>query len=280
MNKDTKANQSPDASANVELVQGISLTDEQRFLFDLNGWVCLSGVLTESETASIREHVITLKNDPQSLPPKQRYPFAGPGQQLLDHPALVGALGEFLEQPKANAYGFRMEGAFGVVRPAGHEDRQLPHRGPQTPPFAYSFQQGRSYSGLTRVVWELNPVEKGDGATAFLSGSHKMNLPIPDSIRRKDSPWLDQYECPAGSMVIFAESTIHAGLPWGNEKWPRMAILFAYSMGVTQWHKMNLPAEVVQQFTPAQQTLFRGVWGHDFHNRRTNDYFSAENQAL
>ena len=35
---------------------------------------------------------------------------------------------------------------------------------------------GQIYSGLTRVVFELNPVKKGQGGTSFLSGSHKLNF--------------------------------------------------------------------------------------------------------
>ena len=33
------------------------MTDEQKFLFDLKGWLLLPGVLVEPEVAAIREHV-------------------------------------------------------------------------------------------------------------------------------------------------------------------------------------------------------------------------------
>ena len=61
------------------------------------------------------------------------------------------------------------------------------------------------YSGLTRVVWELNPVEKGDGGTLFLSGTHKASFPQPPCVREPDNAHMDSYSCPAGSAIIFTE---------------------------------------------------------------------------
>eukprot|EP01044_Picomonas_judraskeda_P020446 COSAG03_NODE_4551_length_1511_cov_7.096894_1_plen_31_part_10 len=31
---------------------------------------------------------------------------------------------------------------------------------------------------------------------------------------------------------------------------------------MAQYHRMNLPREVVEAMPPKRQTLFRGVWGH------------------
>ena len=41
----------------------IPMTDEQRFIFDLKGWICIPSVLTKNETESIRQHIIDLKNN-------------------------------------------------------------------------------------------------------------------------------------------------------------------------------------------------------------------------
>ena len=44
------------------------MNDEQKYLFDLNGFILLPGVLTADECKTLREFVLTLQNDPESLP--------------------------------------------------------------------------------------------------------------------------------------------------------------------------------------------------------------------
>ena len=61
------------------------MTDEEKFLFDLKGWVLIPGVLEPDLLAALREHVIALRRDPESLPEHERYSPAGPGQELIDH---------------------------------------------------------------------------------------------------------------------------------------------------------------------------------------------------
>ena len=64
----------------------IPMTDDQRFIFDLKGWICIPNVLSETQTNAIRQHIIQLKTDPESIDPLERYSLAGPAQVLLDHP--------------------------------------------------------------------------------------------------------------------------------------------------------------------------------------------------
>ena len=40
---------------------------------------------------------------------------------------------------------------------------------------------GKAHAGLARAVWELNPVGKHDGATMFISGSHKAAFSTPQA---------------------------------------------------------------------------------------------------
>ena len=65
-----------------------------------------------------------------------------------------------------------------------------------------------------------------------------------------------------------------------SEKNNRVAILNWYNTGLVQYHKMNLPYEVVANMLAKRQTLFRGVWQHDFANQKPNNFFNEENMAL
>ena len=81
----------------------------------------------------------------------------------------------------------------------------------------YQCAGGKIFSGLTRVVWELADVVAGQGNTGFLSGSHKAAFNYggadPWAPNIGGSPWeqsmraaMEDYSCPAGSVVIFTES--------------------------------------------------------------------------
>ena len=134
------------------------------------------------------------------------------------------------------------------------------------------------------MVWELNPVGKEDGGTLFLSGSHKAKLPHPPSVLQPDSPHLESYSCPAGSVFLFTESLLHAGTRWKNPSVDRVAIFNCYNSLWAQWHRLNLPDEVIQAMPPKRQSLFRGVYAHDFtaqpQERGDNRYYSPENRTL
>ncbi|MBB15874.1 hypothetical protein CMK22_11420 [Candidatus Poribacteria bacterium] len=252
--------------------KAIPMTDEQKFFFDLHGWILLPSVLSTTETKEMRSEVYAGA--------KQSYD--GALQRLLDHPAIVGILSEILsEEPfvRDDCYSFRCEGSFTTIRPPGWSklergDMGLPHvvRPPQQAnPMRYQVAGEKIFSGLTRVVWELEEVKAGQGGTSFLSGSHKsfFNYGGPDPFRPNisESPWessmreaMSEYSCPAGSVVIFTESLIHAANDWTNPKNPRCAVFNCYNSVWAQWHKLNLSHEKIKTMPLKRQSLFRGTW--------------------
>jgi hypothetical protein len=254
-----------------------AMTDEQKYFFDLRGWMLLPGVIAEAECASIRAH---LKEGGS--------PFTGPAQELLDHPSVVEVLSEILgggTSPE-DYYEFRCEGSFVTLRQQGWTPKgtEQPHGGPAISPQHYRTDGQRIYSGLTRVVWELNPVNHGDGGPLFLSGSHKASFPQPPSVLMPDNPHLQDYACPAGSALIFTESTLHAATSWKNPDVERIAIFSAYNHYSAQYHRLNLDPEIIAAMPPKRQSLFRGVYVHDFairpHEEGGNRYYSETNRSL
>lgn len=256
------------------------MTEEQKFLFDVKGWLLLPAVLSTAEIDAIKAHLYAGGNG-----------FTGPAQELLDHPAVVDILNEILSEraPAEDYYNFRCESSFVTIRKAGWEPggTQVPHvvRPPQgAGPMNYQCNGGRIYSALTRVVWELNPVRKGEGGTLFLSGSHKARLPYPSSIREPDNPHMESYECPAGSVFIFTESLLHAGTAWKSLDTDRVAIFNCYNSVWAQWHRLNLPHDLIESMPPRRQSLFRGVFAHDFtarpHEAGDNRHYATTNRSL
>lgn len=265
----------------------IPMTDEQKFFFDLKGWITLPAVLSSEEIEVMKAEVYAgAKNS-----------YEGHLQTLLDHPAIVGILSEILaEDPFVldEAYPFRCEASFNTVRPPGwltmeRRDQGMPHvvRPPQQAnAMRYQVAGGKIFSGLTRVVWELEPVKSGQGATSFLSGSHKahFNYGGPNKYRPNiaDSPWedsmraaMEDYSCPAGSVVIFTESLVHAANDWTNPDNARCAVFNCYNSIWAQWHRTNLSHEIIARMPQKRQSLFRGTWALG-----GNKAYSEDNRAL
>jgi hypothetical protein len=48
------------------------MTDEEKFRFDLTGYLLREAILSKDEIAAIKEQVETIKNDPESLSPAAR----------------------------------------------------------------------------------------------------------------------------------------------------------------------------------------------------------------
>ncbi|MDA0840854.1 MAG: phytanoyl-CoA dioxygenase family protein [Planctomycetota bacterium] len=268
----------------------IPMTDEQKFFFDLRGWLLLPSVLNAEEIDVMKAEVYSgAKNSYEGL------------QSLLDHPSIVGILNELLtEQPfaKEECYGFRCEGSFTTIRKPGwntkdRSDGGMPHvvRPPQQAnAMRYQVAGKKIFSGLTRVVWELEEVKAGQGGTSFLSGSHKAHFnyggPNPYAPNIGGSPWeesmraaMEDYSCPAGSVVIFTESLVHAANDWTNPDNPRCAVFNCYNSIWAQWHKLNLSHEIIEAMPPKRRSLFRGTWAIGGGPNGNREY-SLENRSL
>ena len=221
----------------------------------------MPGVLSSRECATLRDFVQQLHQDRGSaLDPLERYSCAGPANYLIDHPVLVGILETIVVGENHNldaasegtlsgqgiapenmpgylrtddAYPFRLDSSFSQIKHAG-EIGNIPHAYPRVGPlFGYQCHNRKIFSGLTRVVWELNPVGEQDQGTLVAPGTHKSNFVTPSSMLMHDSPNMVSYSCPEGSLVLFTEALTHAGGLWQSET-PRMAIFNCYAPVMAQ----------------------------------------------
>lgn len=281
----------PDPSTDTFSGNPVPMTAEQKFFFDLRGWILLPAVLSQIEIEEMKAEVYA----------GARKGYGPSLQKLLDHPAIVGILSELLsEDPfvKEGYYSFRCENSFTTVRPPGWNksergDNGLPHvvRPPQQAnAMRYQIAGNKIFAGLTRVVWELEKVKSGQGGTSFLSGSHKSSFgyggldpykpnisgsPFEDRIREA----MDDYSCQAGSAVIFTESLLHAANDWTNPANPRCAVFNCYNSIWSQWHRLNLSHEKIEAMPVKRRSLFRNVWaigGPPGGNRE----YSIDNRSL
>ena len=89
---------------------------------------------------------------------------------------------------------------------------------------------------------------------------------------------------PAGSVVIFAESTLHGGTEWKNPNVDRVSVFNCYNSLWSQWHRLNLDPDVILAMPKKRQSLFRGVYCFDGRAKgreeKANQFFALDNRCL
>ena len=250
----------------------IPLTQEQKYIFDTKGWLLIPGVLSSDQLDSMQEFITQLHTSPESMPDYKRSPLGGSTQSLSDHPIALGFLNEFVYlpytdgrgRPLANqdCYGYRLEMSAYRYRIKG-QGSFGPHNGNGQMRFPgdhhrYHCLPGKANAGLVRAIWELMPVNEGDGGTIFISGSHKSAFTAPESAYDPNSLLWETYTCPAGSVLFFSEAVTHSAVTW-NAAHPRIAVLNSYNSIGGRWHNWEPHPRLVAEMPPLRQTLFRSV---------------------
>lgn len=244
------------------------MTEYEKFVFDLKGFIVIPSVLGQDEIQAVSEHTDRLAKEPDSLPEHERAPMAGAAEFLIDHPRVMGILQEVID---ADAARIRLESIFVSRRSTSDsKDPWTPHAGGTNlhPSMSYRFHNNRIYGGMTRVVWELNEVVKGKGGTCLVPGSHKANVASaqcgnwPEAADDPDSGVWETYGCPPGSLVVFSEGVRHTAARWTHEGNARNAILIAYNHVTSRFHepKPCMNPVVLAGLTETRQRFFQDVW--------------------
>ncbi len=203
----------------------MSVSIEDRFQFDLAGFLILRNVLSLEECEKILTVLRELeardyedawiKQTGEGRPTKEdrrNHQIRLNGlprldsifDRLIDHEALLPYLYEFVGQPQLiNTWSISKwkDAAFSSW-----------HRG--VPTTDYSYRNGEIRSRMFNTVWLLTDNGPEDGCVVAVPGSHKSNIDID----LKSHP---AYELPnatsvtgkAGDLLLFSESTLHDGLP-------------------------------------------------------------------
>ena len=229
------------------------MTEDEKYLFDLNGYLVVENVLTEDELALANEAVDRHLDRGRVRPREQRLdgnspalegthgrgelgslihwdePWCNPFRDMLAHPRIVPYLNEMLGKGfridhqmlllwmDKGAEGFRFHGSSGP----GFDPNQY-----------YIFKNGKMHNGLTVASIQLTDVNPGDGGLSLIPGSHKSNYPCPQDMRlyQKHREHIRQVTCRAGDAIIFTEAVTHGTLPWTADH-PRRSTLTRYTAG-------------------------------------------------
>lgn len=214
------------------------MTPEERFLFDLHGYLVVKQVLSSVEVAALNRRA------DRSRPPTldalgydRVFNASAWGPQyhaLIDHPTVVPYLRELVGPH------FRLDHDFLIYTTKGGTG-QILHGGEgsdERPDHWYRYRDGVMRNGLTVATFCLSDARAGDGGFCCIPGSHKSNLyaHIPDDVRThaRQPHYVVQPAVDAGDVIIFTEALIHGTRPW-KSRHERRALLYKYSPGHSAW---------------------------------------------
>ena len=230
------------------------LTDDERYSFDLQGFLVRRGVLGPAELAVLHDAIDGLGlAPPRETIQSQRFsghlPRAVAFQRLIDHPAVFDMMVEL-----CGAH-VRLDHAYGIVMAPGTSGLGL-HGGatPFDPAQYYLVRDGRIRCGLVAVQWALVDHPAGGGGFCCVPGSHKAGFAFPE---RPDGRLAVEVPLAAGDLVVFTEALTHGTLAWRGPE-VRRTLLYKYSPGSSTWAEdQRWPAGLLEQLTERQRLLLQ-----------------------
>lgn len=227
------------------------MTEEEQYLFDAFGYLVVPDVLSTEQLEALRKTI--------RQPTEQFEPVAAENsplhwdkvwRELLDLPKLTPILEmlignhDFREQFVADKGRppyptFRLDHINVHTHVAmGFTGGQL-HGGWMNSGGSqyFRYHDGRFYNGLIAVSFEMFDTFGNDGGFACIPGTHKSNLPLPDTWRdlAKGVPSaVKRIAAKAGDAIVFTEALTHGTLPWTVED-ERQTVFYKFSPHGTTW---------------------------------------------
>ncbi len=247
-----------------------SVSREEKYFFDLSGYLIVRGVLTQEDVARCNEAIDHCTDEIVQFEPGQfsrgskalagdssrkqltgmlgwPAPYRDPFRDLLVHPIVVSRLNTLCGK------GFRLDhGPLLIAADQGAEGHFLHGAGePFKSATWYKQQNGSIYCRGVTVAWQLADANSGDGGFAIIPGSHKANEPTPDEVRSVEDTMdlVVQPAMKAGDLLFFAETVTHGALPW-KAKHERRSLLYKYTSRAAA-------RAVGRHFTPEER---HGAW--------------------
>ena len=244
------------------------LSDDERFLFDNQGYLHLRGALTSDEVAAylrlVEENrdrdVKELNEDPSYLSHQLNRPLSRMFDadvrfaRLLDHPAVERYLAAFLGQDYRH-----IDNDLYFTHP-GYQGGQW-HRGVQEHPTGHVVN-GQFICPMVKVFFCLTDVGPGQGEFVVVPGSHKSRFEV--GTERADVPGQRIFDdVRAGDVIVFNEALLHNGRPNPSQK-TRITLIVNFGRAdAGPWPGYVPKSETLAAVTPRQcQILTPGspVW--------------------
>jgi ectoine hydroxylase-related dioxygenase (phytanoyl-CoA dioxygenase family) len=228
------------------------MNHEERYLFDLMGYLVVEQVLSRAEVDELnalidRRRIWEAAEKKPEGPHNNRYKqhigplldWGEPFRRLVEHPVVLAYLRELLGDK------LRLDHEYAILMKSGSSELTLHGGGtPYDPAQYYHYRNERMYNGLTVASFALTDCEAGKGGFCCIPGSHKSNLTLPPAFRslEKQGLWLVQPPLKAGDVLLFTEALTHGTLPW-TALHERRSLLYKFSPGHQSWSRRYRTAD-------------------------------------
>jgi len=259
------------------------MNENEKYLFDLRGYLVVKNALTASQVADLSERFekesasrergysgsdrTRFRNDDDAAwSASSLIQYGGTYLDLIDLPTIAPYL-EFLlgphyrldhdyikiDSPKIEKGLYLHGGGQGAGR---GRDIVGPHDGGQC---YYHCNNDKMYNGLVAVAFELKTVSPGDGGFACVAGSHKANFGLPEEWRIQKTQdeipeCVDRVAAEAGDAIIFTEACAHGTVPWQG-KTERWTIFYKYCPHAVAWSPCYYNADNYAGLTDTQRAM-------------------------
>jgi hypothetical protein len=230
------------------------MTPEEKFIFDLDGYIVVKDVLTEAEVNAV--NAITDEKQKLKEAGKEvgRPSTWGPVfQSMLDHPKILPYLLEFIG-PK-----IRIDHDYAIFMEMGQSRGRL-HGGDNglEGDHWYKYRDDVIRTGLTVVTFFGAPAGPGDGGFCCIPGTHKTNFltSIPQEVRefQRNAHYVRQPVVEAGDALIFTEALVHGTTQWTADH-QRRAYLYKYAPGHSSWASSYYDTALYEHLTEQQERM-------------------------
>jgi hypothetical protein len=232
-----------------------TMTPEEKFLFDLQGYLVIKNVLSPADVAELN----AIADERFSRPPGstgQRNSrvthWGAPFRALIDHPRIVPYLIELIDSK------FRLDHDYCIFMSEGDTGGGLHGGEGHEGDHWYKYRDGVMRNGLCVVTFFLTPAPEGAGGFACIPGTHKshFNQCIPSEVRRfeRPAPYVTQPAVEAGDALFFTEALIHGTMTW-RAPHERRALLYKYSPGHSAWSQNYYKLEEFPELTDQQRRI-------------------------
>ncbi|MEE3233182.1 MAG: phytanoyl-CoA dioxygenase family protein [Candidatus Latescibacterota bacterium] len=246
-------------SFNNAFVRELRMNEEEKYLFDLRGYLSIDGVLGDRQIRALNDVWDQHIEDECDINETSRrfgqlLEWGQPFIDLIDNPSITPYLEVILGQQ------FRLDHIYAdLIRSGNSPIGARLHGGgtPFDPCQFYQFHGGKMYNGLTVVAYNLADVGPEDGGFGCVPGSHKSNLGFPGDWKDMDE---NLHSCVsritglAGTAVIFTEALTHGALPWTGSG-ERRTIFFKYSPNPISWSPRYFDEQDFEGLTDSQRFI-------------------------
>lgn len=246
------------------------MTIEEKFAFDLRGFIVVKNVFDAGEVAAMnaaidaRASEIVERKGRLRLGGEAGDPLAGDGstgradlggmltwntngdadvfRSVLAHEKLVPYYHELV------GVGYRMDHLPLMIQQKTGADGFVFHGGKMNPDgswcqeLAYTYEQGKMYNQLLAVSVALSDTAPGDGGFAIVPGSHKSNFACPQAILeyKSNQDLVVNPEIKAGDVLLFTEAATHGTMAW-TAKHTRRAVLYRFAPSTYAYGRSYYP---------------------------------------